>query len=96
VKKRTAFEPLEPLLHVFLAALALLELLELHLLTDLLAFALASPRLALRDGCALVEQTLSDALHVRVRLDHFGEKVVRSREGEAVICGEGARGLCTV
>jgi len=93
---RTAFEPLEPLLHVFFAALALLELLELHLLADLLAFALAPPRLALFDARALVEQTLSDAFHVRVRLDHLCEEVVRAREGEAVFCREGAGGLCAM
>ena len=92
-KKRTALKPLEPLLHVLFVALALLELFDLYLLANLLAFALAPPRLTLRDGCALVEQTLSDAFHVRIRLDHFCEKVVRSREGEAMFCGEGASGL---
>jgi hypothetical protein len=94
--KRTAFEPLEPFLHIFFAALALLELLELHLLTDLLAFSLAPPRLALCDARALVEQTLSDAFHVRVRLDHFCEKVIWPREGEAVLCGESTGGLCAM
>jgi hypothetical protein len=95
-EKRTAFESFEPFVHVFFAALALLELLELHLLANLLAFALAPPRLALRNACTLVEQTLSDTLHVRVRLDHLGKEVVRPREWEVVVCGEGARGLCTV
>ena len=95
-EKRTAFEPLEPFLHISFAALALFELLELHLLTNLLAFALTPPCLALCNGCALIEQTLSDAFHVRVRLDHFCEKVVRSRKREAVLCGEGASGLCTM
>jgi hypothetical protein len=95
-EKRTAFESFEPILHVFFAALALLDLLELHLLANLLAFTLASPFLALCDARGLIEQTLSDALHMRVRLDHFGKKVVRSREREAVFGGEGARGFCTM
>lgn len=94
--KRTAFKAFESLLHVFFTALALLEFLELHLLSDLLAFAFASPRLALCNTCTLVEQALSDAFHVRVRLDHFRKKVVRSREREVVICSERARSLCTM
>ena len=95
-EKRTAFKSLEPFLHVLFAALALLELLELHLLANLLAFTLVPPRLALRDARALIEQTLADTLHMRVRLDHFCKEVIRSREREAVIGGEGAGSLCTV
>ena len=85
-EKRTAFKSLEPFLH----------LLELHLLANLLAFALAPPRLALRDARALIEQTLADTLHMRVRLDHFCKEVIRSREREAMIGSEGTRSLCTM
>ena len=92
-EERTAFKTLEPLLHVFFVALALLELFDLYLLANLFAFALAPPRLTLHDACALVEQTLSDTFHVGIRLDHFCEKVVRSREGEAMFRGESASGL---
>ncbi len=94
--KRTAFESFKPFLHVFFAALALLELFKLHLLANLLAFALAPPCLALCNTRGLIEQTLPDTLHMRVRLDHFGKKVVRSREREVVFCSEGACCLCTM
>lgn len=95
-KKRTAFESFKPFLHVLFAVLALLELLELYLLANLLAFALAPPCLALCNTRALIEQTLSDALHMRIRLDHFGKEIVRSREREAVFCSEDTCGFCTM
>ena len=95
-RRRTAFESFKPFLHILFAALALLELLELHLFAYLLPFALTPPCLALCDARALVEQTLSDALHMRIRLDHFCKEVVGSREREAVFGGEGASGLCTM
>lgn len=95
-KKRTAFESFKPFLHVLFAVLALLELLELHLFANLLAFALAPPCLALCNTRALIEQTLSDALHMSIRLDHFGKEIVRSREREMVFCSEDTRGCCTM
>jgi hypothetical protein len=95
-EKRTAFESFKPFLHVLFAVLALLELLELHLLANLLAFALAPPCLALCNTRALIEQTLSDALHMRIRLDHFGKEIVRSREWEVVFRSEDPRGFCTM
>jgi hypothetical protein len=35
-----------------------------------------------------IEQLLSDSLHMRVRLDHLGVIVVRSREGDPVLVAE--------
>lgn len=52
---RTAFERFESVFRVFFAAFALLDLLELHLLADLLALTLPPARLALCDASALVE-----------------------------------------
>ena len=94
--RRTALEPLKSLLHILFAALALLEFLELHLLPNLLAFALAPARLALCNACALVKEALSYALHVRIRLDHFCKKVVRPCKGETMFCGKGAGGFCAM
>jgi hypothetical protein len=95
-KKRTAFESFKPFLHVLFVVLALLELLELHLLANLLAFALAPPCLALCNTRALIEQTLSDALHMSVRLDHFGKEIIWSRKREVVFCSEDTRSFCTM
>lgn len=79
---RTALEALQPLLHILLALLPLLDLLDLHLLAELLTLPLPALLLALLDPRALVEQALSDALHVRIRLDHLGKVVRRPGKGE--------------
>ena len=88
--KLTPLERAQALFHILLALLALLELLDLHLLAELLALALAPLVLALLDSRLLIEQPLADALHVRVRLDHLGEEVGGAGEREGVLRGKGA------
>ena len=53
-------------------------------LVSLLAFALAPPCLALCNTHALIEQALSDALHMRVRLGHLGKEAF-SHVTEAIL-----------
>ena len=90
--KLTPLERAQALFHILLALLALLELLDLHLLAELLALALAPLVLALLDSRLLVEQPLADALHVRVRLDHLRKVVRGPGERQRVLLREGARG----
>ena len=94
--KLTPLERTQALFHILLALLALLELLDLHLLAELLALALAPLVLALLDSRLLVKQPLADALHVRVRLDHLREIVCGAGEGEVVFGGERAGGVSAV
>ena len=92
-RRRTPLEALDALLDGLLGLLALARPLELHLLAELLALALAPLLLGALHARALVEQALPDALHVRVALDHLREVVRGPREGEPVLLREGARGL---
>ena len=92
----TALEALKALLDGLLVLLALLDLLELNLLAELLALALLALLLGALHARALVKQTLADALHVRVALDHLGEVVCGAGEGEVGLLRERTRGLRAV
>ena len=94
--KLTPLERAQALFHILLALLALLELLDLHLLAELLALALAPLVLALLDSRLLIEQPLADALHVRVALDHLSEIVGGTGKGEVGFLCERPRCLRAV
>jgi len=88
--KRTPLQCIDLLQRLPLLLLPLLQLRDLHLLTELLEVALPAGlrgRL-LRRG--LLVQLLLDLVHVLVALDHLGEVVARPREGDALLLEEGA------
>ena len=92
----TSLETFQPLLNLLLVLLALLDLLQLHLLAELLALTLLPLLLRTLETRALVEQALSDALHMCVALDHLREVVGGTGEWKVVLLGQGASGLCAV
>ena len=94
--KLTPFETLYPIIHIFLRSLAVFLFLHLNLFPVFLVLSLLSFFLASLDLSRFIEQTLADAFHVRVRLDHFGEVVCRAREWELKFRSEGTCCLCTV
>ena len=92
-KGHTPLEALETLLDLFLALLTLLDFLQLYLLAELLALALFPLLLRAFETRALVKQSLPNALHVRVALDHFREVVSGTGKREVVLLSERARSL---
>lgn len=77
----TLLERLDLVIEVLFSLFALAQLLDLDLFSKLLQAALFLGRLASFDARRLVEQLLSDLLHVVVGFKHFGVIVVRTGEG---------------
>ena len=78
----TPFKAFDPLVHILLRSFAFFLFLHLNLLPVLLVLSLLSFILAPLDLRGLVQQTLTDAFHVRIGLDHFGKVVRRACEWE--------------
>lgn len=87
MRQLTSFQTFQSLLHLFLRFFALFELLDLHLLAELLAFALFTLVFALFYTSGFVQESLPYPLHVRVALDHFRKIVGGPGEWEVVFGG---------
>ena len=85
-RQLTSFQTFESLFHLFLRFFALFELLNLHLLAELLAFALFTLVFALFYASGFVQEALSYPFHVRVALDHL-RKIIRGTGKWEVVFG---------
>jgi len=86
-RELTSFQTFQSLLHFFLRLFALFELLDLHLLAELLALALFTLVFALFYTSGLVQEALPYPLHVRVAFDHLREIIRGTGEWEVVFSG---------
>lgn len=87
MRQLTSFETFQSLLHLFLGFFALFELLDLHLLAELLAFALFTLIFALFYASGFVQKSLPYPLHVRVAFDHLRKIIGGTGEWEIVFGG---------
>ena len=94
--KLTSFETFDLLIHIPLRSLAFFLFLHLNLLPILFILSLPSLLLAPLDLRRFIQQTLTNALHVRVRLDHFGKVVRGACEWEFMFRSEGTGFLGTM
>ena len=93
-KDAQRLSPLKPFLRILFAALALFELLQLNLFTYL-PFALTPPCLALCNPSHRADAIRCVPYAASV-LTISAKKLSGRVKRDAVLCGEGACGLCTV